>query len=351
MSGGFFALLDDIAALAKIAAASVDDIGAAAGRASAKAAGVVVDDTAVTPQYLHGTAAERELPIIKRIAIGSLKNKVFIILPVALILSQFFPAGLPILMIVGGCYLGYEGAEKIWEKIGGHEESPEDEMDAQGDFTPEHEEKTVKAAIRTDLVLSAEIMVIALNEVVASTDAGFGGRAAILLVVAVAITILVYGAVALLVKMDDAGLHLAGKPSPASQKVGHGLVAAMPKVLSALSIIGIIAMLWVGGHILLMSMDQLGFHWLYSQVHHAEEWAHHLVPVGGGVLGWIVNSGLSGIFGLLVGAIIVAVMHVLPFGHGGGHGHGDEHGADHGAEDAGASPAADEATKREDGTG
>ena len=120
MAGGLFALLDDVAALARLAAASVDDIGAAAGRASAKAAGVVVDDTAVTPQYLQGSAAERELPIIKKIAVGSLRNKLLFILPAALLLSQFLPEALPVLLIVGGTYLAYEGAQKVWEKVTGH---------------------------------------------------------------------------------------------------------------------------------------------------------------------------------------------------------------------------------------
>ena len=208
MAGGIFALLDDVAALARLAAASVDDVGAAAGRASAKAAGVVVDDTAVTPQYLAGSAAARELPIIKKIAIGSLRNKLLFILPASLLLSQFLPEALPVLLIVGGTYLAYEGAEKVYERFTGHHEA-EEELAEQGEFTPEHEQKTVSGAIRTDFILSAEIMVIALKEVVDSEpDAGLVMRAAILTVVAVFITVLVYGVVALIVKMDDIGLRL-----------------------------------------------------------------------------------------------------------------------------------------------
>ena len=136
MSGGLFALLDDVAALARLAAASVDDVGAAAGRASAKAAGVVVDDTAVTPQYVAGVAAKRELPIIKKIAIGSLRNKILFILPAALVLSQFLPWLLTPLLMLGGTYLCYEGAEKVYEKP---RRPPRTEETPQEQFGPEHE--------------------------------------------------------------------------------------------------------------------------------------------------------------------------------------------------------------------
>jgi len=315
MAGGIFALLDDVAALARIAAASVDDGGAAAGRASAKAAGVVVDDTAVTPQYLHGSAADRELPIIKRIAKGSLRNKLLFILPVALLLSEFLPDGLPILLIIGGTYLSYEGAEKVWERVSHHHAGTEDLPDEQGEFTPEHEERTVAGAIRTDFILSAEIMVIALNEVVGSDpDAGFVMRAIILTVVAVLITVLVYGVVALIVKMDDIGLRLAQRSSATAQRVGQGLVTAMPRLLAVIALVGTVAMLWVGGHILLVSSDELGLHAPYDVVHHWEEAVHDAVGALGGVLGWLVNTAASAVVGLVVGAIAVAVMHVLPFG-------------------------------------
>src|SRR3982751_5659145 len=144
MSAGLFGLLDDVAALARLAAASVDDIGAAAGRATAKAAGVVIDDTAVTPQYVHGITADRELPMIKRIAIGSLRNKLFFILPAALLLSQFLPWLLTPILMVGGAYLSYEGAEKIWEKVRGHEGHAE----PVAELGPEQEQAMVKGAIR-----------------------------------------------------------------------------------------------------------------------------------------------------------------------------------------------------------
>ena len=313
MAGGLFALLDDVAALARLAAASVDDVGAAAGRASAKAAGVVIDDTAVTPQYLHGSAAERELPIIKQIAIGSLRNKLLFILPAALLLGEFLPQALPVLLICGGTYLAYEGAEKVWERVSGHGHPPEEEM-AQGEFTPEHEKATVAGAIRTDFILSAEIMVIALNEVLdSSPDAGFVMRAVILAVVAVFITLLVYGVVALIVKMDDIGLGLTLREGAGAQRLGHALVAAMPKLLAAITLIGTLAMIWVGGHILLVSLDELGLHPPYELVHHWEEAVHDAVegPVGD-ALAWVVNTLASAVVGLAVGAVAVAVLHVVP---------------------------------------
>jgi predicted DNA repair protein MutK len=305
VSGGLFALLDDVAALARLAAASVDDIGAAAGRATAKAAGVVIDDTAVTPQYVHGIAAERELPIIKRIALGSLRNKIVFILPAALLLSQFVPWMLTPILMLGATYLCFEGAEKVWGMIRGHDTHGAPAAASGADA----EKFMVTGAIRTDFILSAEIMVIALNEV---ADQPFVPRLLILLVVAVVITVAVYGVVAGIVKMDDVGLSLTGRSSVIAQKVGRGLVAGMPKLLSALSVIGTVAMLWVGGHILLVGTDELGWHAPYGVVHHAEEYVHHVGGVGG-VLAWLVNTGASAVIGLVVGALVVAVVHVLPF--------------------------------------
>jgi predicted DNA repair protein MutK len=307
MSAGLFGLLDDVAALARLAAASVDDIGAAAGRATAKAAGVVIDDTAVTPQYVHGITADRELPMIKRIAIGSLRNKLVFILPAALLLSQFVPWLVTPILMLGATYLCYEGAEKVWGWISGHDAHAAPTA-IEGE---DAERQMTSGAIRTDFILSAEIMVIALNEV---ADQSFWPRLVILVVVAFVITAAVYGVVALIVKMDDIGLSLAQRTSTFSQKVGRGLVHAMPKLLSALSTIGTIAMLWVGGHILLQGTDTLGWHAPYGFVHHIEEWVHHAVPGVGAVLGWLINTAASALIGLVIGAIIVAVIHVLPFG-------------------------------------
>jgi predicted DNA repair protein MutK len=298
MAGGLVALLDDVVAMAKLAAASVDDVSAAAGRASAKAAGVVVDDTAVTPRYVSGFTPERELPIIRKIAVGSLRNKMLIILPAILLLSQYLPWTLTPILMVGGTYLAYEGAEKIWELVAGHEHAAE--TVAADD--PDHEKTVISGAIRTDFILSAEIMVIALNEV---ADEPFVSRTIILVLVAIGITVLVYGVVGLIVKMDDIGLHLAGRQSGAARTVGRGLVAGMPKLLSALSTIGIVAMLWVGGHILLVGVDELGWHALYDAVHHAEE------AVGGGFPGWLVNTFASALIGLVVGAVVVVVVTLV----------------------------------------
>ena len=270
MAGGLVALLDDIAALAKLAAASVDDVGMAAGRATAKAAGVVVDDTAVTPRYVEGFTPDRELPVIRRIAMGSIRNKLLFITPAALLLSQFAPWALTPLLMVGGTYLCYEGAEKVWEHFGGHHAQDETPVFLEGDDQEKH---MIGGAIRTDFILSSEIMVISLNEV---ADEPFVMRAAILIVVAIAMTVLVYGVVAFIVKMDDIGLHLARSGKGAKASIGRGMVAGMPKVLSALSTIGIVAMLWVGGHIVLQGTDDLGFHTVYGWVHHLEEWAHDL---------------------------------------------------------------------------
>ncbi|MBC2933861.1 DUF808 domain-containing protein [Nocardioides sp. zg-1228] len=356
MAGGLFALLDDVAALARIAAASVDDVGAAAARASMKAAGVVVDDTAVTPQYLHGSPAARELPIIKKIAIGSLRNKLLFILPAAVLLGQFLPELLPVILIFGGGFLAYEGAHKVWEKIRGHEPvaaAAEDELTATGELSPEHEAKTISGAIRTDFILSAEIMVIALKEVVGSDpDASIWMRAIVLAVVAVLITVLVYGVVALIVKMDDVGLHLAEKPSKGSQRLGLALVSAMPRLLTAISLIGTLAMLWVGGHIFLVSLYEIGghdgllegttfgdvLHAPYDLVHHWEVAVHDAVGGAfGSLLGWLLNTVLSGVVGLVVGAIVLAALHAVGIGGG----HGAEHDAEHGTADDTADGTAD----------
>ena len=307
MAGGLAALLDDIAALAKVAAASVDDIGAAAGRASAKAVGVVIDDAAVTPRYVHGFTANRELPMIWRIAKGSLRNKLLLILPAILLLSQFLPWLLTPILMLGGLYLSYEGAEKLYEYVSGkHKEKTAQPVAAKGE---EHENTMVSSAIKTDFILSAEIMVIALNEVAGEA---LLNRAIILVVVALGITALVYGAVALIVKMDDIGLRLAQRDSAASQRTGRLLVKAMPKIMAVLSVVGVVAMLWVGGHILLVGVDELGWHAPYELVHHLEEAVAGGLGALQGFVTWLVNTLSSAVVGLLVGALAVVVMHLVP---------------------------------------
>lgn len=318
MSGGLVALLDDVAVLARMAAASVDDVGVAAGRASAKAAGVVVDDAAVTPRYVEGIDPSRELPIIKRITIGSLRNKLVFIIPAILLINAFVPWLLSPLLMLGGTYLCFEGAEKIWEHFSGHGEErvPAAARD-EGEGAGLDEDQVVKSAVTTDFILSAEIMVISLKAIL---DEGLGSSTwfllAVLVAVAVVITLLVYGSVGLIVKMDDIGLRLTRTGSGLPQTVGRGLVTGMPKLLTVLSVVGVIAMLWVGGHIILVGLSEAPIHWsfLYDQVHHLEVAVAEATGPVGGVLGWLTNTIASAILGALVGAVVVAVMHVLPFG-------------------------------------
>jgi len=310
MSAGLAALLDDVAALARAAAASVDDVAAGAGRASTKAAGVIVDDAAVTPRYVEGFRPERELPMIKRIALGSLRNKILLILPAALLLSELLPWLLTPILMIGAAYLCYEGAEKLWEMVHPHDDVGHAPVSEQ----PQNEDALVGGAIRTDFILSAEIMVISLNEV---ADEGFVSRALILVAVAFAITAGVYGVVGLIVKMDDIGLHLSRTRQGAAATFGRGLVRGMPVVMSVLSKVGIAAMLWVGGHILLVGLDELGVHFLYDAVHHLEEGVHDALGSFGGVGAWLTNTTASAILGVIVGAIVVAVMHL----RGGAKGH------------------------------
>ena len=311
MASGLIALLDDVAAIAKIAAASLDDTAAAAAKASAKAAGVVIDDAAVTPRYVHGFAADRELPIVAKIARGSLKNKLVFLLPGALLLSWLAPWAITPLLMAGGAYLCFEGAEKVHHRIARHEDEHVLPSVALG---PDQEAKTISGAIRTDFILSAEIMVIALKEVI---DEGFVSRAAILAVVAVVITGIVYGLVALIVKMDDVGLRMARTGSASAQRIGRGLVVGMPRLLSVLSTVGTAAMIWVGGHILLVGTDELGWHAPYTFVHSLEDPVHDVAAIGG-ILGWSVNTLASAMVGLAVGFAILAIMARLPFGKNSG---------------------------------
>ena len=300
MAGGLAALLDDVAMIAKMASS-----------ASTKAVGVVVDDAAVTPRYVTGFSPARELPIIGKIALGSIRNKLLFILPAALLMSQFVPWLLTPILMLGGTYLAYEGAEKIWEAVSGHgahgEPAPDEPVVEMG---PEHEAKMVRGAITTDFILSAEIMVISLNAVASEP---LIPRAITLVVVALLITALVYGVVAILVKLDDMGLHLTKNPSGALQALGRGMVAAMPKIMSLLSTVGIAAMLWVGGHILLVGADTLGWHAPMELVHHLAEPAASVAGAGA-FLAWLVDTVASAIVGLAVGAVVVLVMHFLPIG-------------------------------------
>jgi predicted DNA repair protein MutK len=305
MAGGLVGLLDDVASLAKMAAASIDDVGVATGKASIKAAGVVVDDAAVTPAYVRGLAADRELPIVKKIALGSLRNKLVFILPVALLLSAIAPTVVEVILMFGGCFLAYEGAHKVIHALRHDDHDHEVPAVVEGGV---EEAKTVSGAIRTDFILSAEIMVISLKEVI---DEPLVARGVIMALVGVLITVAVYGVVALIVKMDDIGLKLAARASRGSQRTGRLLVVGMPKVLAWLSVIGTAAMLWVGGHILLAGFDELGWKWPYHLVHELEQTLRE-VPAVGGVLAWVGNTLASAIVGFAVGAVIAFVVDRLP---------------------------------------
>ena len=327
MAGGLAALLDDVAALARLAAAGADDVAAASAKAGSKALGVVIDDAAVTPQYVQGITPNRELPIIWRITKGSLRNKLIFILPLLLLLSVFAPWLLTPILMLGGLYLSFEGAEKIWELVRGKPKAAPASSKGAG-----AEDKVVSGAVRTDLILSAEIMVISMN--VVDTD-DLWMRAAVLVVIAIGITALVYGAVGLLVKMDDIGLAMASdeEASEGKKRFGRGLVSAMPRVMDVISYVGMVAMLWVGGHILLVGTHELGLAQPYGLVHHLEGMLAGAAGVGA-VLAWLVNTFFSFVLGLVVGAVVAMIVHVLPFGH---HGEAAVHGQDsHGGEADGA---------------
>jgi predicted DNA repair protein MutK len=305
MPTGLVALLDDIAGITKLAAASLDDIAATTGKAGSKAIGVVVDDAAVTPRYMVGFEPKRELPMIGKIALGSFRNKLVFILPAALALSAFAPWLLTPLLMIGGTYLCFEGAEKILEAFGGgHAE----EIVAEPVDAATLEAQKVSGAIRTDFILSAEIMVIALSDVATKP---IWEQAIVLALVGIVITIGVYGVVALIVKMDDIGLHLAQRSSAVVQAIGRGLVKGMPIVMSALSVIGTAAMVWVGGQIIVHGIEEFGFTTLPHWIHDTAEAASHAVPFAKGAVNWVMNAFFSGIVGLILGGSIALGLHAV----------------------------------------
>ncbi|MDP3746493.1 MAG: DUF808 domain-containing protein [Phenylobacterium sp.] len=306
MASGLVALLDDVAGIAKIAAASLDDMSAAAGKAGSKAVGVVVDDTAVTPGYAMGFTPDRELPIVWKIALGSLRNKFFFLLPGALLLSAFAPWGVTPLLMMGGAYLCFEATEKIIEAFTQHD--PVDEPDELALGSVDLEKEKVAGAIRTDLILSGEIMAIALADV---ADRPLAVQAGALALVGLLITIGVYGVVALIVKMDDIGLHLAERKSRLMAGLGRGLVKGMPRVMELLTVVGTAAMLWVGGGIIVHGLEHFHLETVPHLVEGLSHWAS-AVPGIGAVTGWAAMATGSAVVGLLVGAPIVAVMHFWP---------------------------------------
>lgn len=304
MSGGLVALLDDIATLAKVTASSVDDVAAGAVKVSSKAVGVVIDDTAVTPQYVAGLNPKRELPIIAKIARGSLINKLFIILPIALLLTWLAPHVLPFLLVVGGAYLCFEGGEKVLEKIGWLPGLHEEHEEGGAASAEELEKSIVSSATRTDLILSSEIMLVSMAGL--SNEHG-AMRVAVLIAVAFFMTFFVYGLVALLVKADDVGVRLArgalepedNRPGPVDN-VGRTIVRVMPHVFGVIGVVGTVAMLWVGGHLVIENLADVGV----PVFHHVLEAAEHAVSAGGGFVSWLVETALSGIFGVILGAVI-----------------------------------------------
>lgn len=334
MASGLFALLDDVAAIAKVAAASIDDVAAQASKAGVKAAGVVIDDAAVTPRYAVGFAASRELPIIWRIAMGSLRNKLIFLLPGALLLALIAPWAITPLLMAGGVFLCFEGAEKVLELVlphGAHGDS-ESEAKAVGDPAVLERQK-IAGAVKTDFILSAEIMAITLAGV---SDQSFWMQAAVLAVVGIGITIAVYGVVALIVKADDVGVALAGNLRPASsllglrkraageagvldralarvtKPIGRGLVLGMPHTLSLLAAVGTAAMLWVGGGIIIHGLETFGFTTLGHGVHVIAATAGHALPAWlAPIVEWLVGAALAAVFGFLVGGVTVVVMQRL----------------------------------------
>ena len=312
MSTGVIALLDDVATLAKMAAASLDDVAMQTAKAGAKAAGVVIDDAAVTPRYVVGISPKRELPLIAKIAAGSLRNKLLILLPAALILGLVAPWAITPLLMFGGVYLCYEGAEKLFEAFWPHQaHQHEDALHGKRENSDAIEREMVSGAIRTDFILSAEIMAITLAAV---PDAGFWTQAAVLAAVGVGITLAVYGVVAVIVKTDDFGLALVRNSLSASGfrrlvgAFGRGLVVGVPVFLRLLAAIGTAAMLWVGGNILVHGLEQLGFAAPVHILEHVAELAAHAMPSLPGAAQWLSSAALAGTVGLAVGAVAIPLM-------------------------------------------
>lgn len=309
MASGLAALLDDIAAIAKLAAASLDDVTAAAGKAGSKAIGVVVDDAAVTPGYAVGFTPERELPIVWKIAKGSLRNKFLFLLPGALLLSAFAPWAVTPILMIGGAYLCFEATEKIIEaitKTAKHDTAPHVEELALS--SAEMEAEKVSGAIRTDLILSGEIMAIALATV---ADRPFAIQAGALVVVSLVLTFGVYGVVGLIVKMDDIGVHLAQRRLSATRSFGRGMVKSMPYLLKGLTFIGTAAMLWVGGGIIVHGLEHFGLNTVPHAIHHFSEMGKDL-PSFGAVAEWLIFAAGSAVVGFVVGGLIVAIVHFIP---------------------------------------
>jgi predicted DNA repair protein MutK len=302
---GLLALLDDVAAIAKLAASQVDDIAAHAAKAGGKSAGIVIDDAAVTPRYVTGLPAAREIPIVAKIARGSLISKLVILLPALFLLQAFAPGAIAPLLIIGGAYLCFEGAEKIWHALTGHEDKGPQQ--AQTIEAAHLEEQRVKGAIKTDFILSAEIMTIALSTIDADD---LWTRAVVLALIAVLFTVLVYGIVALLVKVDDVGLYLSKAATLRSVRAfGRWLVISMPTVLKLISIVGTAAMLWVGGSIVIHSLHTMHLSWPYDTI------ALIVSAVSGestsDAIVWLVTALFDAVFGFSLGLMLIPLVNIL----------------------------------------
>ena len=312
MSIGLIALLDDIAGLAKVAAASVDDIAGQAAKAGAKAAGVVIDDAAVTPRYVVGFDAARELPIVRKIAVGSLRNKLLFLLPAALLMSLFVPWAITPLLMIGGAYLCFEGTEKVFEALVPH--APHADAVRTLAVDPQTmENDKVASAIKTDFILSAEIMAITLAAI---PEGPFVTRAIVLAVVAIGITVIVYGGVALIVKADDVGLALAKSDRASAwgrSKAAFGrlLVLGMPYFLRVLGVVGTAAMIWVGGGIVVHGLAGYGLPEIEHVIAAAAAMAAQAVPAVGAATTWIVTAAGAGVVGLLLGAALIPVANYV----------------------------------------
>ena len=315
MSVGLLGLLDDVVAITKVAAASLDDVAAQATKAGVKAAGVVVDDAAVTPRYVVGFASERELPIVWKIALGSLRNKLLILLPAALLLSAFAPALLMPLLMIGGIFLCYEGVEKLYHAlVPHHAEAHEARVGSVAINPASLEDEKVASAIKTDFILSAEIMTISLAAI---PEGSIWMQAAVLAAVGVGITVGVYGAVALIVKADDAGVSLARYRgltplSALARAFGRALVWGMPYFLIVLSAVGTAAMIWVGGGIIVHGLEHYGFEQIDHVIDTVAEAAARASPALAAILDWIVTAALSGAVGVVLGTLAIPLSsHVI----------------------------------------
>ncbi len=308
-------LLDDVAVMTKVAArqgmAAADDVAAMTQMAAKKTAGVLGDDLALNAQQVTGVNADRELPVVWAVAKGSLLNKA-ILVPAALAISAFLPWLITPLLMLGGLFLCFEGAEKLLHKFfhakaeddAHHAELVKAVADEQVDLVAFEKDK-VKGAIRTDFILSAEIIVITLGTVAA---ASFALRVSVLVGISILMTVGVYGLVAGIVKLDDAGLRLSRSASGAAQAFGRGLLAFAPWLMKALSVLGTAAMFLVGGGILLHGVPALG--------HAVEHWAEGMGWVGG-----LISNLAGGVAGVLAGAVVVLIVTTIQRMRGGSNSH------------------------------